>query len=250
MVVGGNMSTRITSLSSFLIDRDKISEIEDSLGKLKRFSEKDYPFQVQDRVNSAIAMIGDCSDKSRLCYGLFCELQVLETYAEHRDKKKVRLIMDEHGSVKNLLQESRVELNGFSKELLHFDCYLKKIQDELISVDELVCEKCEGRGNLLKTRYVRERGSTPQPYTESFTCSSCDGSGKIFMDSEIKKQLSEFIQDSKVIQMKLRIYKKTLENYLSCYTVPSLQGYDDIEPIFPEEDPNRKKTQQSLSEFY
>ena len=43
---------------------------------------------------------------------------------------------------------------------------------------------------------------------------------------------------------------KTLENYLSNYEIPSLEGYNEIESIFPEENPESKKAQQSLTEFF
>lgn len=247
--LGEIMSTTFTSLSSFLITKDKISEIEDKLEKLKQFSENDYPFQIQDKVNSTLALLKDCCEKSRICYEMCNELQVLESYSEHKDKNKVRLVLEKHNSVENLLQESLSELKHFRKKLCHCGDYLKEIQDEYIRTEELVCNKCEGRGYLLKTKYVRERGSSPQPYTESITCDRCDGTGKTLLDSEPRKELSEFIQATKPIQTKFNIYIKTLENYLTNYEVPSLEGYNDIELIFPEENPESKKRQQALSEF-
>ena len=51
--------------------KKEISKIEDELEKLKEFYEKDYPFQVQDKVNSILALIGDCSQKSRICYNFY-----------------------------------------------------------------------------------------------------------------------------------------------------------------------------------
>lgn len=243
------MPTTFTSLSSFSINEGEISKIEDELEKLKGFSENDYPFQVQDMVNSVWALIDDCSRKSRICYNFYDELSVLETFSKHGDKKKVRLILEKHGSVENLLKESNRELKDFRKKLRQCRDYLKEIDDEVINRDELVCEKCEGKGNLLKTRYVRERGSSPQPYTESIACDRCDGKGKILIDSELKRQLLDFFQRIKPTKMKLKIYIITLENYLRTYEIPALEGYDEIEPIFPEENPKSKKSQQSLSEF-
>ena len=178
------------------------------------------------------------------------ELQVLETFSKHKDKKKVRFVLNKHDSVESLLKKSKAELKKFRNKLGQCGDYLEEIQDEVIRVEDLVCDKCEGRGNLLKTKYVRERGSSPQPYTESITCDRCDGTGKILLNSELKKELSEFIQALKPIQIRFRIYEKTLENYLSDYKIPSLEGYNEIEGIFPEEDPEIKKTQQSLSEFF
>ncbi len=250
LYVGEIMPITFTNLLSFLINENTISEIEGKLEKLKRFSENDYHFQIQDRVNSTLAIMDDCCERSRICYGMCSELQVLETYSKHQDKNKVRLVLEKHNSVENLLKESNSELDYFHKKLQQCEDYLKKIEDELIRPDELVCDKCKGRGNLLKTKYVRERGSSPQPYTESIKCNSCDGTGKILLDSELKKELSEFIQALKPIQIRFRVYEKTLENYLSDYEIPSLEGYNMIESIFPEEDPENKKTQQSLSEFY
>lgn len=243
------MSTSITSLSSFLITDDRISEIEDKLEKLKRFSENDYPFQIMDKVNSTLALLKDCCEKSKICYEMCTELQVLETYSKHKDKRKVRLVLEKYNSAEKLLQKCKLELEYFRKKLRQCEGYLKEIEDEVVRAENLVCNKCEGRGNLLKTKYVRERGSSPQPYTESITCDRCNGTGKILLDSELKKELSEFIQALKPIQTRFKIYQKTLENYLRAYEIPSLEGYDEIESIFPE-DPESKKTQQSLSEFY
>jgi hypothetical protein len=243
------MPSIFTSISSFSINEKVISKIEDELEKLKEFSEKDYPFQVQDKVNSTLALIDDCSQKSRVCFNFYDDLNVLETYSEHGDKKRVRLILEKHGSVENLLRDSNSELMDFRKKLhLCRDC-LKKIDDEIIRRHDLGCDKCEGKGHLLKTRYVRERGSSPQPYTESIACDRCDGKGKILLDSELKRKLLDFIHRLKPIQMRLKIYIITLENYLRNYEIPSLEGYDEIELIFPEDDPKSKKTQQSLSEF-
>ncbi len=243
------MSTIITSLSSFLITDDRISEIEDKLEKLKRFSENDYPFQIMDKVNSTLALLKDCCEKSKICYEMCSELQVLETFSKHKDKKKVELVLKKHDSVESLLKKSKVELKNFRNKLGQCEDYLEEIQDEIVRAEDLVCDKCEGRGNLLKTKYVRERGSSPQPYTESITCDRCDGTGKILLDSELKKEISEFIQTLKPIQTRFKIYDNTLENYLSDYEIPFLDGYDEIEGIFPD-DPESKKTQQPLSEFY
>jgi hypothetical protein len=240
----------ITSLSFFSINEEEISKIEDELEKLKRFSENDYPFQVQDKINSTLALIDDCRQKSRICYDLYSDLIVLETFSEHGDKKKVHLVLDKHDSVENLLRESNSELKDFRKKLRQTRDYLKQIDDEVIRRVELVCSKCEGRGNLLKTRYIRERGSSPQSYTESISCDRCDGTGKIVLDSEQKRELLDFIQRLKPIQMRLKIYVKTLENYLINYEIPSLEGYNEIEPIFNEDDPKSKKIQQPLSEFF
>lgn len=250
IISGEGMSNSITSLSSFLITNDRLSEIEDKLERLKRFSDSDYPFQIMDTVNSTLALLKDCCEKSELCYELCCDLQVLESYPEHKDKKKVRLVLEKQGSAKNLLQESRSELKHFGEKLRLCGDYLEKIQDLVARAEDLVCDKCEGRGYLLKTKYVRERGVSPQPYTENITCERCDGSGKIVLDSELKNELTDFIDTLKPIKARFRIYMKTLESYLSNYEIPSLEGYDEIESIFPEEDIGSEKKQELLSGFF
>jgi hypothetical protein len=250
LYLGVSMPSTFTSLSSFSINEEEICKIEDELENLKSFSENDYPFQVQDMLNSILALTDDCSQKSRICSNFYDNLTIFETFSKHEDKKKVRLILERHDSVENLLKEANRELKEFRDKLRLCRDYLKEINDKVISRDELICEKCEGKGNLLKTRYVRERGSSPQPYTESIDCDRCDGKGKILLDSELKRQLLDFIQRIKPIKMKLELYVKTLENYLGNYEIPSLNGYDEIELIFPEDDPKNKKTQQSLSEFF
>ena len=244
------MPSVFTSLSSFSINEEAVSKIEDELERLKEFSEKDFPFQVQDKVNSVLALANDCSQKSRICFNFFDELTILETYNEHGDKNRVRLVLEKYGSVENLLKESNSELKDFQKKLRLCKDYLKRIDDEIISRHDLVCDKCEGKGNLFKTRYIRERGSSPQPYTESIVCDRCDGKGKILLDSELKRKLLDFIQRLKPIQMDLKIYIITLENYLKNYKIPTLQGIDEIELIFPEDNPKTKKTQQPLSGFF
>jgi hypothetical protein len=50
--------------------------------------------------------------------------------------------------------------------------------------------------------------------------------------------------------MRLRIYTITLKNYFETYEIPLLEGYDDIESIFPEEDPKSEKKQELLSGFF
>ncbi len=243
------MPSVFTSLSSFSINEEVVSKIETELEKLKEFSEKDFPFQVQDMVNSTLALIDDCSKKCRVCYNFYDKLTMLETYSEHEDKKRVRLILQKHGSVENLLKESNLVLKDFREKLLLCRGYLKKIDDEIIRRHDLVCDKCEGKGNLHKTRYVRERGSSPQPIIESILCDRCEGKGKILLDSELKRKLLDFIARLKPIQMKLKIYNITLENYLKNYKIPTLQGINEIEPIFPEDDPKTKKTQQPLTTY-
>jgi hypothetical protein len=242
------MLSVFTSLPSFSIN-EVVSTIENELEKLKKFSEKDFPFQVQDKINSVLALIDDCSKKSRICYNFYDELTILETYSENGDKKRVRLILDKYGSIENLLKESSSELKDFRKKLHLCKDYLKRIDHEIIRRYDLVCDKCEGKGNLHKTMYVRERGSSPQPYTESIVCDRCQGKGRIILDSELKRKLLDFIQRLKPIQMKLKIYIITLENYLKNYKIPTLQGINEIELIFPEDDPKSKKTQQPISEF-
>jgi hypothetical protein len=244
------MPTAFTNLSSFSINEIEISKIEEELEKLRHFSENDYPFQVQDKVNSLLALIVDCSQKSRVCYDLYSELKVLETFSKHGGNKKVRLILEKHGSVENLLNESHSELKAFREKLLLCQDYVKRIDSEILRRDKLVCDKCEGKGNLLKTKYVRERGASPQPYTESIACDRFEGKGNIPLESETKRELLDFIQKLKPIKMKLQIYITTLENYLRNYEIPSLEGYEEIEAIFPEEDHKNKRTQQSLSKFF
>ena len=110
-------STFITSLSSFLIDENKISEIENKLEKLKLFSDNDFPFQIQDKVNFIFSLLNDCFEISRICYEYCKELQVLETFSEHKDSSKVRVILEKHDSIGKLLQKSDSELNYFHKKL-------------------------------------------------------------------------------------------------------------------------------------
>ena len=57
------MPSVFISLSSFSVNEEVVSKIEDELEQLKEFSEKDFPFQVQDMVNSTLALIDDCSKK-------------------------------------------------------------------------------------------------------------------------------------------------------------------------------------------
>ena len=244
------MSTSIASLSSFLVTDDKVSEIEDKLEKLKRFSEDDYPFQVMDKVNSTLELLKDCCKKSKLSYEMCSELQIFESYREHKDKKKVRLVLEKHGSAESLLQNCKLELKLFGEKLQLCGDYLEEIEDGVVKAKDLVCSKCEGRGYFLKTKYVRERGSSPQPFTEQIACDRCDGSGKIVLGSEVKEEIADFIQALKPIKARFGVHVKTLENYLSNYTIPSLEGYNEIESIFPKENPESKKKQQSLSEFF
>ena len=122
-------TTFITNLSSFLIDENKISEIRDKLEKLKRFSDNDvFPFQIQDKVNSTYSLLNDCSEKSRICYELYNELQVLDTFSEHKDNSRVRLVLDKHDSVGKLLQKSISELEYFQKRLRKFENFLNSIR--------------------------------------------------------------------------------------------------------------------------
>ena len=244
------MSTSIASLSSFLVTDDKVSEIEDKLEKLKRFSENDYSFQVMDKINSTLELLKDCCKKSKLSYEMCSELQIFESYSEHKDKKKVRLVLEKHGSAESLLQNCKLELKHFGEKLQLCGDYLEEIEDRIVRAKDLVCDKCEGRGYFLKTKYVRERGSSPQPYTEQISCDRCDGSGKIVLGSEVKEEIAEFIQALKPIKARFGVYVKTLENYLSNYAIPSLEGYNEIESIFPKENPESKKAQQSLSDFF
>ena len=200
------MSASITSLSSFLVTEDKVSEIEDKLDKLKRFSENDYPFQVMDKVNSTLALLKDCCTKSKLCYEMCSELQILEGYTENKDKKKVQLVLEKHGSAESLLQESELELKHFGIKLRLCGAYLEEIEDGVVRAKDLVCDKCEGRGYLIKIKYVRERGSSPQPFTEQIACDRCDGSGKIVLGSEVKEEIAEFIQALKPIKARFGVY--------------------------------------------
>ena len=75
----GNMPSVFTSLSSFSVNEEVVSKIENELERLKEFFENDFPFQVQDMVNSTLSLIDDCSKKCRVCYNFYDKLTVLET---------------------------------------------------------------------------------------------------------------------------------------------------------------------------
>ena len=224
--------------------------IQDELEKLKHFSEKDFAFQIQDLINSALAIMEDCLEINKKCYEMCDGLQVLETYTKHKKKNKVALILEKHSSIQKLLQQCNSEIYHFQERLKESARYLKEIQNKLIDSSELVCFKCEGAGECIKTKYVRERGSSPQPYQERVPCKYCNGTGKIEIKSETKKELSNLIQNAKPIQRRLQLQKGTLTNYVKEYKIPSLEGYYEIENIFPEENSDKKKIQKPLSKYY
>ena len=244
------MSTISTSLSSFLIEKSNMLTIQDELEHLKHFSEKNFSFQIQDMINSALAIMEDCLEITKICYEMCDGLQVLETYTKHRKKSKVALILVKYDSIQNLLQQCNSEINHFKERLKESVRYLKEIQNKLIDSNELVCFKCEGEGESVKTKYVRERGSSPQPYIERIPCKYCDATGKIEIDSETKKELSNFIQNAKSIHRRFEVQKNTLTNYVKEYNIPSLEGYNETESIFPEEKSETKKIQKPLSTYY
>jgi len=244
------MSTSSTSLSSFFINKNNILKIQDELKNLKQFSNKDFTFQIQDKINSTLAIIKDCLVENIICYEMFDELQVLETYNKHKNKSKVGLILRKYNSIKNLLNKCNLEINHFHNRLDEFGVYLKDIQNNLIESNELICHTCKGNGETIKTKYVRERGSSPQPYIKRIQCKNCNGTGKILLSPEIKNALLNFIQQAKPILRRFKVHKKTLSAYVMEYKIPSLEGYDKIESIFPEEDTGTKKIQKPLSTYY
>ena len=240
------MSTISTRLSLFLIEKSNMLTIQDVLENLKHFSDISFPFQIQDIINSTLAVIEDCLEINKNCYEMCNGLQVLETYTKHKKKSKVALILVKYDSIQNLLQQCNSEINHFQEKVKQCASSLKEIQNKLIEFNELVCFKCEGEGESVKTKYIRERGSSPQPYMERIPCKYCDGTGKIQIDSETKKELSNFIQKAKPIHKRLQVQKNTLRNYIKEYEIPSLEGYYEIEGIFPEENSKTKKIQKPL----
>ena len=225
-------------------------KIQDELENLKHFSDKDFSFQIQDMINSALAIMEDCFEINKSCYETCDGLQVLETYTKHKKKSKVALILEKYNSIQNLLQQCISEINHLQERLKQCARYLKEIQNKLIESNELVCFKCEGEGESVKTKYVRERDSSPQPYLERIPCKYCDGTGKIGIDSETKKEVSNFIQNAKSIHRRFELQKDTLTNYVKEYKIPLLEGYYEIENIFPEENSKKKKIQKPLSKYY
>jgi len=225
-------------------------KIQDELENLKHFSDKSFPFQIQDMINSTLAVIEDCLEINKICYEMCDGLQVLETFTKHKNKSKVGQILAKYDSIQNLLQQSNSEINHFQERLRECARFLKDIQNKLIESNELVCFKCEGEGESVKTKYVRERGSSPQPYLARIPCKYCDGTGKIEIDSETKKELSNFIQNAKPINRRFGLQKNTLTNYVKEYSIPLLEGYNEIETIFPEENSKTKKIQKPMSTYY
>ena len=244
------MTTIFTSLSSFFIDNANVSRLQGDFEKLREFSKINFVFVIQDKINSTLAIVEDCLEINNVCFEMCGALQILETYNKHKNKSKVGQVLRKYGSTKNLLKQSSSEINSFHKRLLDCDQILKEIQNNLIESEYLVCEKCQGKGTTAKTKYARERGSPPQPILETKSCTTCKGTGKIVLDSETKQQLSDFIQHAKPIHKNFEIHKNTLNNYAIEYKTPSLQGYDEIENIFPEEKTKNKKTQQPLTKYY
>ena len=61
------MSFISASLSSFLIQKTDMIKIQDELEKLKHFSDKDFAFQIQDMINSALAIMEDCFKINKIC---------------------------------------------------------------------------------------------------------------------------------------------------------------------------------------
>ena len=244
------MSTISTSLSTFLIEKSNLLKIQEQLQKLKQFSDKDFAFQIQDMINSALAIMEDCFEFNKKCFEMCDGLQVLETYSKRMKKSKVALILEKYDSIQNLLQQCKSEIKHLQEKVTQCATLLKEMQNKLIESNELVCFKCEGEGESVKTKYVRERGTSPQPYIERIPCKYCDGNGKIEVDSETKKELSSFIQNAKSIHGRFDLQRKTLTNYVKEYKIPSLEGYYEIEDIFPEEKPDTKKNQKPLSTYY
>ena len=240
------MSIFPTSLSLFFINSNNITRIQAELEKLKQFSEKEFTFQIQDKINSTLAIIEDCLEKNISCYEMCDGLQVLETYNKHKNKSKVEKILSKYNSIENLLKQCNFEINHFHKRLEECGSYLKQIQNVVIDSTELICYKCEGEGETVKTKYIRERGSSPQPYLEKIPCKYCNGTGKISLNHEIKKELSNFIQQAKPIHRRFELHKNTISDYVTEYKIPSLEGYDEIESIFPEEKNDGKTIQQQL----
>ena len=156
------ISSFSTSLSAFSINNS--STVKDDFEKIRLFSEKVFVFQVQDKVNSVLALLEDCFKANTLCSELCDNLQVLETYDKHKGKAKVRSVLVKFGSVEGLLKQCSSRIESFGEKLDETKIMLQEIQT-VIDSDELVCFKCQGKGYTNKTNYVRERGQPPQPYT-------------------------------------------------------------------------------------
>ena len=136
------MSFISTSLSSFLIQKTDMIKIQDELEKLKHFSDKDFAFQIQDMINSALAIMEDCFKINKICYELCDGLQVLETCTKHKKKSKVALILVKYDSIQNLLQQCNSEINRLQERLKECARYLKEIHNKLTDSNDLVCFKC------------------------------------------------------------------------------------------------------------
>ena len=70
------------------------------------------------------------------------------------------------------------------------------------------------------------------------------------MNPEIKKELSKFIHHARALHKRFENHQKNISDYVKKYKIPSLEGYDEIESIFPKEQSDVKTVQQPLSEYY
>lgn len=251
MDVGGLMATMSSSFSDFPLEKNSLlKEIQDKLEILQLFSDRGFSFQAQDEIESTLATIKDCYERFLTCLELCKKLHILGTCNQHKNKNAIRLILSRYKSIRNLLKQSIEEVNNLDRRLEDCDSYLKKIQTDLIESRELICHKCEGVGRIFKNKYVRERGSSPQPFLQIFPCEYCNGSGKIVLNSGIKAELSKFIHHSNSLVEMFEKSKSRISNFLGEYKIPSLEGYNEIERIFPEDRLDVKAVQQQLSKYY
>ncbi len=117
----GFMSKIFTSLSSFFIGNSNLDMLQDDFEKFREFSDNDFIFMIQDKINSTLAIVEDCLEIDNVCSEMCEALQILETYNKHKNKSKVGEILRKYSSIKNLLKQSGSEINNFHKRLLGKD---------------------------------------------------------------------------------------------------------------------------------
>jgi len=61
------MSTIFTNLSSFFIDNSNLDKLQDDFEKLREFSENDFIFMIQDKINSTLAKVENCLEIDNVC---------------------------------------------------------------------------------------------------------------------------------------------------------------------------------------
>lgn len=238
----------------FFSDASVKKEVKDELEKLKQFSHHDFPFRVQDMIESTLAVAGDCMQILNYCCDLLEELHRLETYKKQKNKTRIMLLLSRYGSEKSLLNKANSEIATLGRRLQDFDDYVKKIQPNMIEAKGFVCTKCNGRGTVLERTYIRERGSFPQAILKSTPCKTCDGNGIIDFDPEIKEELSKF--DSQAVKV-LQIFEKHYENvskYVNDYTPISFEELErtEVRSVSSREElvPVKKTFQQPMKMYY